>query len=42
VALPALNHRVIRNFHGEMEQMSTERIVNDVLATAEERKWGRE
>jgi MoxR-like ATPase len=33
VALPALNHRVIRNFHGEMEQVQTERIVSDVLAS---------
>ena len=27
VALPALNHRIIRNFHGEMEQVSTSAIV---------------
>jgi MoxR-like ATPase len=32
VALPALNHRIIRNFHGEMEQVSTTAIVEGVLA----------
>ena len=31
VAGPALNHRIIRNFHAEMEQVSTERIVERVL-----------
>jgi MoxR-like ATPase len=34
VALPALNHRIIRNFHGEMEQVSTTTIVDGVLAAA--------
>jgi MoxR-like ATPase len=36
VALPALNHRIIRNFHGEMEQISTEAIVEGVLASVQE------
>ena len=27
VALPALNHRIIRNFHGEMERCPPEAIV---------------
>ena len=31
VVLPALNHRIIRNFHGEMEQVSTETIIERVL-----------
>ncbi len=31
VALPALNHRIIRNFHGEMEQVSSDAIVQAVL-----------
>jgi len=31
VALPALNHRIIRNFHGEMEQISPAAIVDAVL-----------
>ena len=31
VALPALNHRIIRNFHGEMEQVSTQSIVTALL-----------
>jgi MoxR-like ATPase len=31
VALPALNHRIIRNFHGEMEQVSTQAIVTALL-----------
>jgi MoxR-like ATPase len=35
VAQPALNHRIIRNFHGEMEQISTESIVADVLAAVD-------
>jgi MoxR-like ATPase len=29
---PALNHRVIRNFHGEMERVTTESIIDRVLA----------
>jgi MoxR-like ATPase len=32
VALPALNHRIIRNFHGEMEQVPASAIVEGVLA----------
>ena len=32
VALPALNHRIIRNFHGEMEQVSTASIVDGIIA----------
>lgn len=35
VASPALVHRIIRNFHGEMEQVSTDAIVDGVLAAAE-------
>jgi MoxR-like ATPase len=31
VALPALNHRLIRNFHGEMEAVSTGAIVRGVV-----------
>jgi MoxR-like ATPase len=31
VALPALNHRIIRNFHGEMERITPEAIVGAVL-----------
>jgi MoxR-like ATPase len=36
VAMPALNHRIIRNFHAEMEQVPAERIVGDVLAAVDE------
>lgn len=32
VAMPALNHRIIRNFQGEMEQISVESIVQGVIA----------
>src|SRR6185295_16280249 len=32
VAPPALTHRIIRNFHAEMERVTTDRIVRDVLA----------
>ena len=32
VVLPALNHRLIRNFHGEMEQITTEIIIEHVLS----------
>ncbi len=32
VAVPALNHRLILNFHGEMEHVSSTTIVRDVLA----------
>jgi len=35
VALPALNHRIIRNFHGEMERVTTEGIVEAVLAASD-------
>jgi MoxR-like ATPase len=31
VVLPALNHRIIRNFHGEMEQITVESIIEHVL-----------
>lgn len=31
VVMPALNHRIIRNFHGEMEQVSAETIIGQVL-----------
>ena len=34
VALPALNHRIIRNFHGEMEQVSTGAIVEGIVAAS--------
>ncbi|MGE0593043.1 MAG: AAA family ATPase [Vicinamibacterales bacterium] len=34
VALPALNHRIIRNFHGEMEQVTTTSLVEQVLSAA--------
>jgi MoxR-like ATPase len=36
VVLPALNHRIIRNFHGEMEQISTEAIAQGVLETIQD------
>jgi MoxR-like ATPase len=36
VALPALNHRIILNFHAEMEQAKTGDIVQRVLADAME------
>jgi MoxR-like ATPase len=32
VVLPALSHRIIRNFHGEMEQITTTAIVERTLA----------
>jgi MoxR-like ATPase len=31
VVLPSLNHRLIRNFHGEMEQITTESIIQNAL-----------
>jgi MoxR-like ATPase len=31
VVLPALSHRIIRNFHGEMEQITTAAIVERTL-----------
>jgi MoxR-like ATPase len=34
VVMPALNHRIIRNFHGEMEQVTSEAIIERVLAAA--------
>jgi MoxR-like ATPase len=37
VALPALNHRIIRNFQGEMERITPDAIVESVLAAAGER-----
>jgi MoxR-like ATPase len=37
VALPALRHRLIRNFHADMEGVSTERIVGDVIAAVDGR-----
>jgi MoxR-like ATPase len=40
VAAPALVHRIIRNFHGEMEQVSTTAIVSGVLDAAERRGAG--
>jgi len=32
-ALPALRHRILLNFEGEAEQVNTDTIVNEVLAT---------
>ena len=37
VALPALNHRLIRNFQGEMEQVPTSSIVDGILGSVGER-----
>jgi len=34
VARPALNHRIVRNFHAEMERVTAEAIVDAVLAEA--------
>jgi MoxR-like ATPase len=34
VAPPALNHRIILNFHGEMERVTTEAVIAQVLASA--------
>ena len=36
VALPALNHRIIRNFNAEVEQVAAETLVADVLAGVRE------
>ena len=36
VAFPALNHRIIRNFHAEMERVDAKSIVEGVLAAAVE------
>jgi MoxR-like ATPase len=35
VALPALNHRIIRNFQGDMEQIAPDALVAAALASAE-------
>ena len=32
VALPALRHRILLNFEGEAEQVSTDTLVNELLA----------
>jgi len=37
VTLPALGHRVIRNFHAEMERVTTDTIVQSVVAAFPER-----
>jgi MoxR-like ATPase len=36
VVRPALNHRLIRNFHGEMEQVSVEAITQSILEAVPE------
>ena len=36
VARPSLNHRLIRNFHGEMEQVSIDAITQSILETVQE------
>ena len=36
VAQPALNHRIIRNFQGEMERITAEAIIDHVLASTVE------
>ena len=36
VAQPALNHRIIRNFQGEMERVTAEAIIDHVLASTVE------
>ena len=36
VALPALSHRIIRNFHAEMEHVPVDGIVQDVLGAVAE------
>ena len=33
VALPALRHRILLNFEGEAEQVDTDTIVNELLAS---------
>ena len=35
VALPALRHRLLINFEGQSEQISTDEIITDVLTTQE-------
>jgi MoxR-like ATPase len=37
LVLPALNHRIIRNFHGEMEHVSVAAIIDSVVETVGER-----
>jgi MoxR-like ATPase len=37
VVLPALNHRLIRNFHGEMEQVTSDAIVHGILESIDEK-----
>ena len=37
VVRPALNHRIIRNFHGEMEQVTVDAITQSILETVPER-----
>jgi len=37
VVRPALNHRIIRNFQGEMEQVTVEAITQSILETVQER-----
>jgi MoxR-like ATPase len=37
VAMPALNHRIIRNFQAEMDHVTPEAIVEAVLAATRER-----
>ena len=36
VVRPALNHRLIRNFHGEMEQVSVDAITQSILEAVPE------
>jgi MoxR-like ATPase len=38
VALPALRHRLLLNFEGEAEGISTDKIIADLLATVRERQ----
>ena len=35
VAIPALNHRIILSFQGEMQHVSPESIIDDVIATSD-------
>ena len=34
VAVPAMRHRLLLNFEGEAEEISTDRIVGEVLESA--------
>jgi MoxR-like ATPase len=36
VAMPALNHRIIRNFHADIEQVPAEALIGDVLEAVSE------